>query len=97
MDAIAKTVERKRKMTKETYNIATELIAKISTLNDSICDVKYALDSNNTEHWIMEIRPARTLPLNEIDHRGLLPEFLEKILAKLYEEREELEKELEEL
>jgi len=84
-------------MTKETYNIATELIAKISTLNDSIRDVKYALATNNTEHWLMEIREAKTHSLNEIDHRGLLPEFLKMILAKLYEERAELEKELEEL
>lgn len=85
------------KMTKETYETATKLMAKISALNDSIRDIEYALESNYTEHWLMEIREAKTCPLNEVDHKGLLPEFLKMILAKLYEERAELEKELEEL
>lgn len=84
-------------MTREAYNTATKLVAKIYALDAKILDVKHALGSNDTEHWLMEIRKARTHSLNEIDHRGLLPEFLKMILTKLHEERAELEKELEEL
>ncbi len=82
-------------MTIEEYNTASDIITKIQTLDDSIYAIENILQTSDVSKWLMEIRPNRTHSLKEIDHKGLLPEFLNVALAKLYEEREKLNKKLE--
>ena len=82
-------------MTIEDYNTASDIITKIQTLDDSIYAIENILQTSNVAEWLMEIRPTRTFSLKEIDHKGLLPEFLNMALSKLCEEREELKKKLE--
>lgn len=84
-------------MTIEEYNKASDIITKIETLDKYICDIEYILQTSNTAEWLMEIRPNNAHPLTIINHKGLLPEFLNTILSKLREERAELKKELEEI
>ena len=84
-------------MTIEEYNKASDIITKIQTLDNNIYDIKYILQTSNTAEWLMEIRPNDAHPLKVIDHKGLLPEFLNTVLLKLCEERAELTKKLEEI
>lgn len=84
-------------MTIEDYNTASDIITKIQTLDDSICGIKYILQTSDTAEWLMEIRPNKSYSLKEINHKGLLPEFLNMALSKLCEEREDLMERLEEL
>lgn len=84
-------------MTIEEYNTATDIIKKIQTLDNSIYDIKSILHRSDTAEWLMEIRPNKAHSLKTIDHKGLLPEFLDTVLSKLCEERAELTKKLEEL
>ena len=84
-------------MTIEEYNKASDLITKINTLDNDIYDIKYILQTSNTAEWLMEIRSNRANPLKAINHKGLLPEFLNTVLSKLREERAELKKTLEEI
>lgn len=82
-------------MTIEEYNTASDIITKMQTLDDSIYAIENILQTSDVAKWLMEIRPNRAHPLKEIDHKGLLPEFLNMALSKLCEEREELKKKLE--
>jgi hypothetical protein len=84
-------------MTIEEYNTATDIIAKLQTLDNSIYGLKRILHRNDIAEWLMEIRPNATHSLNTIDHKGLLPGFLNTVLSKLCEERAELAKKLEEI
>lgn len=83
------------RMTIEDYNTASDIITKIQTLDDSIYAIENILQTSDVTEWLMEIRPNRLHTLKEIDHEGLLPEFLNMALSKLCEEREELKKKLE--
>ena len=82
-------------MTIEKYNKASDIITKIQTLDNDIYDIKNILQTSDTAKWQMEIRPNNAHPLQKIDHKGLLPEFLNTILDQLCEERAELKKKLE--
>ena len=84
-------------MTIEEYNVASGYIEKLQTLEDSIYDIKNIMQTSNTAKWLMEIRPNKSYPLKAIDHKGLLPEFLNTVLSKLCEEHAELTKKLEEI
>ena len=84
-------------MTIEEYNTASDIITKIQTLDDSIYAIENILQRSDVAKWLMEIRPNRTFSLKEIDHKGLLPEFLNMALSKLCEERKDLMEKLEEL
>lgn len=84
-------------MTIEEYNTATDIIKKLKALDDSIYDIKFLLQQKHIAKWDMEIRLSRTNSPHVIDHKGLLPEFLNMTLSKLHEEREELVKKLEEI
>lgn len=84
-------------MTIEDYNAATAIIAKMKRLDDSICDIKNAIQTSDVTKWNMAIRPNDSFPYTKIDHEGLLLEFLNMALSNLCEEREELKKKLEEL
>ena len=84
-------------MTIEDYNTASDIITKIQTLDDSIYAIENILQRSDVDKWLMEIRPTRTFSLKEINHKGLLPEFLNMALSKLYEERKDLMEKLEEL
>lgn len=83
-------------MTIEVYNAATDIIKKIQTLDDSIENIE-GLTLRDTTEWLMEIRPNNSHPLMIIDHKGLLPEFLDAVLAKLREKRAKLNRELDKL
>lgn len=84
-------------MTIEDYNTATDIIVKIQKLDNCIYDIKNIIQRSDTSEWLMEIRPNRLHSLNEINHKGLLPEFLNMALSKLHEERKDLMEKLEEL
>ena len=84
-------------MTIEDYNTASDIITKIQTLDDSIYAIENILQRSDVDKWLMEIRPTRTFSLKEINHKGLLPEFLNMALSKLHEERKDLMEKLEEL
>lgn len=84
-------------MTIKDYNTASDIITKIQTLDDSIYAIENILQRSDVDKWLMEIRPTRTFSLKEIDHKGLLPEFLNMALSKLHEERKDLMEKLEEL
>ena len=84
-------------MTIEEYNTATDIIKKLQTLDDSIYDIKFLLQKNSVSEWLMEIRLCKSNSPHVIDHKGLLPEFLNMTLSKLREERAELAKKLEEI
>ena len=83
-------------MTIEAYNTATNIMKKMQTLNDSIERIE-GLTLKDTTEWLMEIRPNNSHPLMIIDHKGLLPEFLDAVLAKLRKERAKLNRELDKL
>lgn len=83
-------------MTIEAYNAATDIMKKIQILDDSIYDIERWQLTDTTE-WLVEIRPNNSHPPTAISHKGLLPEFLEAVLAKLREERAELNRELDKL
>ena len=84
-------------MTTEEYNIATDILTKLQTLDNSIYDIKHIIQTSDTAEWLMDIRPNRSYSYTPINHKGLLPEFLNTVLSKLCEERAELKKKLEEL
>ena len=84
-------------MTLEDYNTATNIVEELHTLENSISDIKNIMQTSDTAKWNMEIRPNNYHSLKVIDHKGLLPEFLNMILSKLCEEYKELKKKLEEL
>lgn len=84
-------------MTIEEYNTATDIIKKLKALDESIHDIKFLLQQKHIAKWDMEVRLSRTNSSHVIDHKGLLPEFLNMTLSKLREEREELVKKLEEI
>lgn len=84
-------------MTIEEYNVASGYIEKLQILENRIHDIKNIIQTSNTAEWLMEIRPSKSHTLKVIDHKGLLPEFLNMILSKWLEEYEELKKALEEI
>ena len=84
-------------MTTEEYNIATDIITKLQTLDNSICDIKHIIQTSDVAKWDMAIRPNDSHPYTTINHKGLLPEFLNMALSKLHEERKDLMEKLEEL
>ena len=84
-------------MTTEEYNIATDIITKLQTLDNSIYDIKHIIQTSDVAKWDMAIRPNDSHPYTTINHKGLLPEFLNMALSKLHEERKDLMEKLEEL
>ena len=84
-------------MTIEDYNAATDIMAKMQRLDDSIYDIKNIIQISDVTKWKMAIRPNDSHPYTNIDHKGLLLEFLNMALSNLCEERAELKKKLEEL
>lgn len=84
-------------MTIEDYNTATDIIAKIQGLDNYIYDIKDMLQRSDTTKWDMAVRPNNAHPFTDINHEGLLPEFLNMALSKLCEERKKLMEKLEEL
>lgn len=83
-------------MTTEAYYTARDLMIKIHSLDAAIGSIE-TMTLNDMSGWVMEIRPNMSYPPESINHAGLLPKFLDLILAKLREEREELNRELEKL
>ena len=84
-------------MTIEDYNAASDIMAKIQRLDNSIYDIKNIIQTSDVAKWNMAVRPNDSHPYTVIDHKGLLPEFLNMALSNLCEERAELKKKLEEL
>lgn len=83
-------------MTIETHNKSCEILTRLNILDEEIGELQRILQKNPTS-WIMEIRESKSCPLNEINHLGLLREFLQAILAKYITERSKLQKEFDEL
>ena len=84
-------------MTIKAYNTAGDIIRKIKILDNSICNIKYIIQTSDATKWEMAIRPNNLHPYTIIDHKGLLLEFLNMTLSSLQEERAELKEKLEEL
>jgi hypothetical protein len=85
-------------MTMTDYEKARDLVKKIEEVKGKIFDLRTILDSgSNVSSWRMEIRQFEMMSLKNIDHCGMLPEFLQAILSKHIEELHKLESELEKL
>ena len=83
-------------MTIDDYNKARDLVIKIEKIQGEIYDLKDII-SNNTSRWLMEVRPSTLHSLKEVNHYGLLPEFLQAVLSKQREELHKLQSELDKL
>lgn len=83
-------------MTIETYNKSCEILTRLKILDEEIDKLKRIV-RQDTSLWIMEIRESKSCTLNEINHFGMLPEFLQAILSKYIAERNKLQKEFDEL
>ena len=83
-------------MTREDYEKAKDIIIAIDSLKLEITDIKNII-SNDLTNWRMELRPSPSYTLAQVDHCGMLSEFLEAILSKKFAKLHELEKELERL
>lgn len=83
-------------MTLEKHNKSCEILTRLNILDEEIDRLKRIIKQDTTL-WIMEIRESKSCSLNEINHCGMLPEFLEAILAKYIAERNKLQKEFDEL
>ena len=83
-------------MTIETHNKSCEILTRLNILDKEIDELK-RITKQDTTLWLMEIRELETFPLKKINHFGMLPEFLEAILAKCIDERNKLQKEFDEL
>lgn len=83
-------------MTIEEYSTASEIIKKLCILNDTIADLKDMMH-NDTSKWLMEVRPYASHSPKQVNHYGMLPEFLETIYSKTIAEYEALKRELEQI
>lgn len=84
-------------MTLESYGKAKEIVREINSVYNEINELQSILDNTDLSRWRMEVRPSATFTLRNIDHCGMLPEFIQTILEKKLARYEELKKELEEL
>ena len=80
-------------MTLESYEKARDIVIEIRSLDFAIAELKDIM-RNDTSKWIMEVRASKTHPLKTINHYGILPDALDKILAKHLEKRKTLVDEL---
>lgn len=83
-------------MTMTDYEKARDLVIKIKELEGKIFDLRILM-KNDTSTWRMEIRSSTASSLNNINHYGMLPEFLQAILSKHLEELHKLQSELDKL
>lgn len=83
-------------MTIDDYKKAGDLVEKIDALKDEISYLR-AIMNNDTSSWMMEVRPNSSFSLRNINHCGLLPEFLKDVYLKLNAKLHELEDELDKL
>ena len=80
-------------MTLESYDKARDIVIKIRSLDTAIAELQNIMQSD-TSKWILEVRENKSCSLNEINHYGLLPKFLELIISRHRAEREKLINEL---
>lgn len=83
-------------MTMTDYEKARDLVIKIKELEGKIFDLRILM-KNDTSTWRMEIRSSTASSLNNINHYGMLPEFLQAVLSKHLEELHKLQSELDKL
>lgn len=84
-------------MTIEAFQRAKAIIAEIEDETKKIADIRETMNYGDYGEWRMAIRRYETWPYKDIDHCGLLNEFLETVYKKHLEIIENLKKELEEL
>lgn len=70
-------------------------MTRIDLYDEEIDKLKRIIQHTNS--WIMEIRKSKSCSLNEINHLGMFPGFLQAILSKYIAERNKLQKEFDEL
>ena len=80
-------------MTIDDYKKAGDLVKEIDALKDEISYLR-AIMNNDTSSWMMEVRPNSSFSLRNINHHGLLPEFLKDVYLKQNAKLHELEDEL---
>lgn len=83
-------------MTLEDYEKARDIIIQIHRLDNDIAELR-DITRNNTSTWRLEVRASTACPYHSINHYGMLPEFIQVILSKHLEKRNELVKELEKI
>jgi hypothetical protein len=83
-------------MTIDDYRKARDLVIEIDALEGEIRDLKNIMQ-NDTSFWRMEVRENSAFSPRNINHCGLLPEFLQAVLSKRLAKLHELEKELDKL
>jgi len=83
-------------MTMNDYEKARVLVIKIKQLEGEIFDLRTIMNGD-TSTWRMEIRSSTANNLNNINHYGMLPEFLQAVLSKHLEELHKLQSELDKL
>ena len=84
-------------MTIDDYNKATDLVIKIDSLKGEINNLREIINNNGLLSWKMEVRANSSCIPRNINHGGLLPEFLQAILSVHLLKLQELEKELDKL
>lgn len=84
-------------MTLESYKKAKEIVRKINSIDNEIKELQSLLNNSDLSKWSMEVRPSSLFPIKNIDHCGMLPEFIQTILEKKLVRYKELKNELEEL
>ena len=83
-------------MTIDDYKKARDLVKKIENLKGEISDLRAIMD-NDTSSWMMEVRANSSFSPRNINHCGLLPEFLKDVYLKQNAKLHELEDELDKL
>lgn len=83
-------------MTQEAFERAKQILVEIKRHEEAVTKIENALQCAPTD-WRMEIRRSTASPYMVIDHHGILPEFLNKILKKECEILDALKKEFAEL
>lgn len=84
-------------MTREMYESAKRIIARLNEVEVHINELTHIMQTSDTTYWHMAIHANSTFPYKEIQHMGLLPEFLNAVLMKYQDERADLMKKLEAL
>ena len=84
-------------MTLESYEKAKEIVREINSVDRKIKELQSLLNRSDLSKWHMEVRPLGSVSSRNIDHCGMLPEFMQTILEKKLARYRELKEELEKL
>lgn len=85
-------------MTAENYNKAKDIVLKMDALDNKIKQLQKILDCDyDVSWWRIDVRRSSTYPSENIEHYGLLREFLQMIQKENIKRYEALQEEFKEL